>query len=446
MPTIVPIMRGKNQGKKRVKRSVAGSQKYSGIVKATKDFVTSRYNHIFSGKTIDEVLDILTEFTNGEDSKLLEEGKKYFIQFLIEREKIAQDFSSQNYNNYRKAIINLESKAEELMNHFRGYFNSFNTNTNIGDRNNANELIYLFATNNERNKQIQIAFTDFKTMLHNELNQGLSLYANSNTILSQFKSDRFSTSVSSSQNTELMNKIGLDRINNIQYFLNRVINKEEGYTGDMTGVKEFQDDSIITQIRRIIQVGDTYKGKDGYQTVTSARVVDVLLGGDRLEKVANGQWYTEGGNKGVLDDLKEYVAGIKKQTGIRKEDYLSKMLGENRPGVLEGDARNFIGGAYDVQIKTQLDGNMGFGMISTNALASSWIMFSNPFLLASIISDEITDGKELSPNDQAAMQLWAEDTIGQIMQSENPEAEGYSEENIQTELNNFFEEFFGSEE
>jgi len=28
------------------------------------------------------------------------------------------------------------------------------------------------------------------------------------------------------------------------------------------------------------------------------------------------------------------------------------MLGENTPGVLEGDATKFMGGKYDVQIKT----------------------------------------------------------------------------------------------
>lgn len=407
-----------------VTKTITSKQRYSGIIRQTKDFVISRYNEIFAGKTIEEVLALLAEFKTGLgkiDSKLLKDGQAAFLDFLYQRELISmlpqEKINSKTYGDYRRSVIHLEKYAEKLMNNFRGYFDTFNTNTQSGDYN-ANKLIYLIASNNERNKQISVAFTDFKTLLEKELRNGEQLYAKSNTLIDQFASDRFSSSKKfRTDNSALTQEIGQEKINNINYFLNRVINGE--YTGDTTGITEI-DDSIITQIRRVIQVGDTYIGKKGTeQTVTSARVVDVLLGNGRLEKIANGQWDGEGG---VLQDLKQYASSFKSPGQTRKVDYLSKMLGENVPGVLEGDATKFMGGKYDVQIKTQLDGNKGLGMIATNALASNWILFTNPYLLASIITDTVNnDQGSLSPEDQAAMNLWAEDSlIGEVEAVEVP--------------------------
>lgn len=410
------------------KKSVSSRQRYSGIVRQTKDFIINRYNEIFQGKTIEEVIDLLSEFKEGldkKDSNLLKKGQEAFLDFLYQRELISllpqEQINSKTYGNYRNSVLKLEKYAEELMNNFRGYFDTFNKETSSGDYN-ANKLIYLIASNTKRNRQISVAFTDFKTLLEQELKNGERLYASSNTLIDQFASDRFSSNKKfKTSNEALTNEIGSSRINNINYFLNQVINGE--YTGDRTGITEFGDDSIITQIRRVIKVGDTYKGQDGKtQTVTSARVVDILLGNGRLEKVATGQWY---GKDGVLEDLKQYASSFKQPGFTRKEDYLSKMLGENTPGVLEGDATKFMDGKYDVQIKTQLDGNKGLGMIVTNALAANWIMFTNPYLMASIITDNINNDKGgLSKEDEAAMNLWAEDALAIQMESGE-----YSEEN-----------------
>ena len=415
----------KRSGQTRIKgiRSINHSERYSGITRAVKkDFILERYNQLFGDRTFEQIFKLLEEFQGTLDDNLLKEGHDAFRLFLFWREQIAQSVDNEidptTYNYYRMAVVSLEKKAEQLMNNFRGYFNKLNNSTSNQD---GNKLIYMIASNTENNRRISVAFTDFEKLLDNELKQGLSMYAKSNTLLEQFTNDRFNFSNRITNSYHQEYGIEDSKINNINYFLNKVIYGDD-YSAEY-GITNKIDDSIITQIRDIIQIGDQYKGRNNQtQTVTSARVVDILLGGNRLEKVANGNWsntdMTNGG--GVLEDLKTYTSKFTTGGKNTKFEYLSKMLGENTPGVFQGDAINFMNGKYDVQIKTQMDGNTGFGLISTNALASCWIMFTNPYLMASIISEKINTGEAgaLSKNDQAAMKLWAEDAIAEQLQSE----------------------------
>ena len=68
-------------------------------------------------------------------------------------------------------------------------------------------------------------------------------------------------------------------------------------------------------------------------------------------------------------------------------------------------------------------------MIVTNALAANWIMFTNPYLMASIITDNINNDRGgLSKEDEAAMNLWAEDAIA--LQMESGEYSGENSDNF----------------
>ena len=145
------------------------------------------------------------------------------------------------------------------------------------------------------------------------------------------------------------------------------------------------------------------------QSVSKARLVDILASNDRLEKIGQGDW------QGVLDSLKKYQTDLigkqYKADVTQRGNYLAKMMSENVPGVFEGDATKFGDyGQYDVQIKTTFGQSKGVSLIKTQSLMIGWMMFTSPWLLYNTIdnnikNDNLNDKEQEIFDNQVSSQL-----------------------------------------
>lgn len=366
--------------------------RYKSNVEATIDFLNDRYGNgnitleslqEFLDKFLEENKDMMDQSTKSISQKVFKE----FIQAKIDYYK--QPKSERNYDNYREKTMALEDNFVRLMNGFRSYFDQ-------GKK--GNELIYLFASDDIETGKINFTFKTMQSLIHEELDDAKKLYLTGKKGV--LNSDTFSTGarISNTSDEQLINNIGQDRIKNINYFFNKLINDSDDYVPSKNEYinkliqAENGSKSILDQISDIIGVRkgsvNQYMGKKEMQSVSKARLVDILASNDRLEKIGQGDW------QGVLDSLKKYQTDLigkqYKADVTQSGNYLAKMMSENVPGVFEGDATKFGDyGQYDVQIKTTFGQSKGVSLIKTQSLMIGWMMFTSPWLLYDTIDNNI---------------------------------------------------------
>ena len=387
--------------------------RYKSNVEATIDFLNDRYGNgnitleslkQFLEKFLEENKDMMDQSTKGVSQKVFKE----FIQAKIDYYK--QPKSERNYDDYRKKTMALEDNFVRLMNSFRSYFDQ-------GKK--GNELIYLFASDDIETGKINFTFKTMQSLIHEELDDAEKLYLTGKKGV--LNSDTFSTGarISNTSDEQLINNIGQDRIKNINYFFNKLINDSDDYVPSKNEYinkliqAENGSKSILDQISDIIGVRkgsvNQYMGKKEMQSVSKARLVDILASNDRLEKIGQGDW------QGVLDSLKKYQTDLigkqYKADVTQSGNYLAKMMSENVPGVFEGDATKFGDyGQYDVQIKTTFGQSKGVSLIKTQSLMIGWMMFTSPQLLYDTIdnnikNDNLNDKEQEIFNNQVSSQL-----------------------------------------
>ena len=376
---------------------LAGKRKsrYKSNVEATIDFLNDRYGNgnitleslkEFLEKFLEENKDMMDQSTKSISQKVFKE----FIQAKIDYYKYP--VSERNYDDYRKKTMALEDNFVRLMNGFRSYFDQRNNTTK------GNELIYLFASDDIETGKINFTFKTMQSLIHEELDDAKKLYLTGKKGV--LNSDTFSTGarISNTSDKQLIDNIGQDKIKNINYFFNKLINDSDDYVPSKSEYinkliqAENGSKSILDQISDIIGVRkgsvNQYIGKKEMQSVSKARLVDILASDDRLQKIGLGDW------QGVLDSLKKYqtdLIGKQYNADVTQHgNYLAKMMSENVPGVFEGDATKFGDkGEYDVQIKTTFGQSKGVSLIKTQSLMIGWMMFSSPQLLYDTIDNNI---------------------------------------------------------
>lgn len=384
--------------------------RYSSNVEATIDFLKDRYgNTNISLESLQKFLKIfLEENKDMMDQSTKQISQKVFKEFLEAKiDYYKQPQGERNYENYRKKTIALEDSFVRLMNGFRSYFDQSNNTTK------GNELIYLFASDDLETGKINFTFKTMQGLIHDELKDAEKMYLTGKKGV--LNSDTFSTGsrISNTSDQQLIDNIGQDRIKNINYFFNKLINDSDDYVPSKNEYinkliqAENGSKSILDQISDIIGVRNNsvnqYMGKKQMQSVSKARLVDILASNDRLEKIGQGDW------QGVLDSLKKYQSDLTTTTKYGKQygtdvtqrgNYLAKMMSENVPGVFEGDATKFgEKGQYDVQIKTTFGQSKGVSLIKTQSLMIGWMMFSSPQLLYDTINNNI-ENDNLNNQDQ----------------------------------------------
>ena len=368
--------------------STTFQKRYRDNIKQIRSFVNKRFSETLnSDDSPEKIIEKLNTFLKvaGIDK---DQGNQYlekFLQIRQELKELSDDPTSDEFkiklNEYKVAAYNLEQEAESLMNAFRGYFDNLNNQDSL---NLGNKLIYLVASDKNIEKEIQVSFTDFHKIIEKDLTDAERLTLAHGSVWDDIAATtRFQTNTKLGKKNEAADYgIGEDSITNINYFLNTVINGHSKLATVADDKKLGTD--VIDQIHSIISLNDSYTSKSGKtQTVNKARMVDILLGDDRLQQVSVGNW------QGVLDSLTKYRDSFGTAT---KSEYLSKMMGENVAGALEGDATKFGAyGQYDVQIKTQLGRSSGLGLISTNMLLTNWVVFTRPELLQKVITGNFDD-------------------------------------------------------
>lgn len=387
--------------------------RYKSNVEATIDFLNDRYgNGNITLESLEEFLEqFLEENKDMMDQSTKSISQKVFKEFIKAKiDYYKQPKSERNYDDYRKKTMALEDNFVRLMNGFRSYFDQ-------GKK--GNELIYLFASDDIETGKINFTFKTMQSLIHEELDDAKKLYLTGKKGV--LNSDTFSTGarISNTSDKQLIDNIGQDRIKNINYFFNKLINDSDDYVPSKNEYvnkliqAENGSKSILDQISDIIGVRkgsvNQYMGKKKMQSVSKARLVDILASNDRLEKIGQGDW------QGVLDSLKKYQTDLigkqYKADVTQRGNYLAKMMSENVPGVFEGDATKFGDyGQYDVQIKTTFGQSKGVSLIKTQSLMIGWMMFSSPWLLYDTINnnienDNLNDKEQEIFNNQISSQL-----------------------------------------
>lgn len=408
-------------------QSISNSQRYSGNIRQIREFILRRFNNIFSeDDEFEDILQKLNDFKNSFDDKnsYTKAELSAFERFFYYKKQLSQyDPSSDNYTMYlsyfKKAAIDLDKAATKQMNNFRSYFDNLSKN---GDQQNSiaeNKLIYLIASQNKY-KEIRVSFTSFEDIIKKDLDDAQKLKLAQGSVLDDLlSSNRFLTDARlGKQDQSASLRIEQSQVDKINYFLNQVIN---GKSSIQMNQNQQISSNIITQIQSIIKVGDTYISASGNESkVTRARMVDILLGDDRLNLIGQGKW-----GEAATSLQNYYNSIITSNIGpLSRNQVLSKMMGENIPGVLEGDAVKF--GQYDVQIKSQL-GSSRINLLSTNALMMNWMMFSSPILVANIIKGNLKSEdiqgmeKEMAENGEE-MSYFEREIYNRLMNSDSQES------------------------